>query len=81
MPYFVSGLARSMPHRRPPLGARTQVTGGLAILIGLFLRFYGPAPVPGVPINPYYLAWSVLGAGISLLIGGTLIRLYLRRPH
>ncbi|HEY2466223.1 MAG TPA: hypothetical protein VGI45_00090 [Terracidiphilus sp.] len=70
-----------MPRRRPPLGAKSQVTGALAILIGIFLRFYGPRPAPGVPIDPRYLAWSVLGAGISLLIGGTLIRLFLRRPR
>ena len=64
---------------RPPFGARTQVTGALAILMGVYLRIFGPGPVPGVPINPHYLAWSVLGAGISLLAGGTLIRIYLRR--
>jgi hypothetical protein len=65
--------------RRPPFGAKSQVTGALAILIGIYLRVFGPKPVPGLPINPYSLAWSVLGAGISLLIGGTLIRLFLRR--
>lgn len=60
---------------RSPFGARTQVTGALAILIGAFLRVFGPRPVQGVPIDPHYLAWSILGAGISLLIGGTLIRI------
>jgi hypothetical protein len=69
-----------MPHRRPPFGAKAQVTGALALLIGIFLRFFGPGPVSGVPINPYYLAWSVLGSGISLLVGGTLMRIFSRRP-
>lgn len=64
---------------RPPFGAKTQVTGALAILIGIFLRVFGPRPVEGVPIDPRYLAWTVLGAGISLLISGTLIRIFLRR--
>ena len=66
---------------RSPLGAKTQVTGAVAILIGIYLRFFGPQPSPGVPIDPRYLAWSVLGAGISLLLGGTLIRIFLRRPR
>lgn len=65
---------------RSPFGARTQVTGALAILIGAFLRVFGPRPVQGVPIDPHYLVWSILGAGISLLIGGTLIRIFRRRP-
>lgn len=69
-----------MPRRRPPFGAKTQVTGALAILIGIYLRFFGPQPDSSVPIDPRYLAWSVIGSGISLLIGGTLIRLFLRRP-
>lgn len=69
-----------MPRRRPPLGAKSQVTGAIAIIIGIYLRFFGPQPVAEVPIDPRYLAWSVLGAGISLLVGGTLIRIYLRRP-
>ena len=67
--------------RRPPLGAKSQVTGALAILIGIFLRFFGPQPVSGVPIDPRYLAWSVIGAGVSLVIGGTLMRIFLRRPR
>jgi len=66
--------------RRQPIGAKSQVTGAIAILIGLYLRFFGPRPIAGFPVNPYYLAWSVLGAGISLLIGGTLMRVFLRRP-
>lgn len=69
-----------MPRRRPPFGARTQVTGALVILIGIYLRVFGPGPAPGVSIDPRYLAWSVLGAGISLLVGGTLIRIFLGRP-
>jgi hypothetical protein len=73
-------IRKTMPRHRPSFGARTQVTGGLALLIGIYLHFFGPAPVPGVPINPRYLAWSVLGSGISLLVGGTLMRIFSRRP-
>lgn len=69
-----------MPRRRPPLGAKSQVTGVIAILIGIYLRFFGPQPVDGLPLNPRYMTWSVLGVGISLLIGGTLMRMFLRRP-
>lgn len=66
--------------RRTPIGAKSQVTGVVVICIGVYLRIFGPGPVPGVSINPHFLAWSILGAGISLLVGGTLIRIYLRRP-
>jgi hypothetical protein len=68
-----------MPRRRPPFGAKAQVTGALAIAVGIFLRVFGPQPVPGFPVDPRYLAWSVLGVGISLLIGGTLMRFLRRR--
>jgi hypothetical protein len=69
-----------MSRRRPPFGAKAQVSGAFAILIGIFLRVFGPQPVSGVPIDPGYLAWSVIGTGISLLIGGTLMRICCRRP-
>jgi hypothetical protein len=69
-----------MPRRRPPIGAKSQITGALAIVIGIYLRFFGPQPVEGLPINPHHLAWSVLGVGISLLIGGTLMRIFIPRP-
>lgn len=70
-----------MPRRRSPFGAKTQVTGALTICVGIYLRFFGPKPLQGFPVNPYYLAWSVLGAGISLLLGGTLMRIFLSRPR
>jgi hypothetical protein len=69
-----------MSRRRAPFGAKAQVTGALAILIGIYLRVFGPQPAPGVPIDPRYLAWTVIGTGISLLIGGTLMRVFFRRP-
>jgi hypothetical protein len=69
-----------MSRRRAPFGAKAQVTGALAILIGIYLRVFGPQPASGVPIDPHYLAWTVIGTGISLLIGGTLMRVFFRRP-
>jgi hypothetical protein len=69
-----------MSRRRTPFGAKAQVSGALALLIGIFLRVFGPQPVSGVPIDPRYLAWTVIGTGISLLIGGTLMRILVRRP-
>lgn len=69
-----------MPRRRPPFGAKSQVTGVIVIAIGIYLRLFGPQPVAGLPLDPRYLAWSVLGVGISLFIGGTLLRIFLPRP-
>jgi hypothetical protein len=77
---FPQGSAKKMPRSRPPIGAKSQVTGAIAILIGIYLRIFGPQPVEGLPMNPHYLAWTVLGVGISLLVGGTLIRIFLHRP-
>jgi hypothetical protein len=81
MPYFFLETLKAMSRRRPPFGAKAQVSGALVLSIGIYLRVFGPQPVSGVPLDPHYLAWTVIGIGISLLIGGTLMRLFLRRPR
>jgi len=40
------------------------------------LLVLGPAPTPGVPLNPHQMAWVILGMGLFLLLIGVLARLF-----
>jgi len=61
---------------RAPVGSRALTGGAIATVIGILLLVLGPAPTPGVPLNPHQMAWVILGMGLFLLLIGVLARLF-----
>jgi hypothetical protein len=57
-----------------PLGRKTQVGGGLAVLIGVLLFYSLPAAVPGSPLDGHQMARVFIGFGIFLVAAGTIAR-------
>ena len=60
------------------IGAKAQILGALATAIGLMLRIFGPAPVPGFPINPQQYADVILTMGLCMLVIGTVLHILSR---
>ena len=48
------------------------------MFIGLLLRWLGPQPAAGVPLDPHQFAYVILGMGACMFAGGTLARWFVR---
>lgn len=59
-----------------PVGSRALTGGAIATFVGTLLLVLGPAPTPGVPLNPHQMAYVFLRMGILLLLVGVLARLF-----
>lgn len=63
---------------RGRVGARAQIAGAIAVIIGILLRAWGPQPTPEVPIDPHQFAYVIVVMGGCAIVGGTLARLFTR---
>jgi hypothetical protein len=59
------------------MGRKAQAGGAIAIFIGVLLRFLGPSPTPGIPLDPYKLDYLFIAIGLFLVLSGTIARLLL----
>jgi hypothetical protein len=60
------------------VGARAQIAGAIAVIVGILLRIWGPQPAPEVPIDPHQFAYAIAGMGVCAIVGGTMARLFTR---
>jgi hypothetical protein len=58
------------------LGRRSQVGGGIAVLIGVLVLLATPPAPPGAPVNVHQMAMLFIAIGAFCFAAGTLARWY-----